>query len=48
MTQGFRCVLGNDGMVTSQPAAFKSKGTAVATNLWSSVSNHQMRIWFDT
>ena len=47
LTQGVRRVLVNCGVVTNRPVPLTAKATSAAQQLWSSMSNHQMAMWFD-
>ena len=47
LTQGVRRVLANCGVVTNRPVPLTAKATSAAQQLWSSMSNHQMAMWFD-
>ena len=46
LTQGVRRVLANCGVVTNRPVPLTAKATSAAQQLWSSMSNHQMAMWF--
>ena len=47
LTQGVRRVLANCGVVTNRPVPLTAEATWAAQQLWSSMSNHQMAMWFD-
>ena len=47
LTQGVRCMPANAGMVTSNPASLRSKGTAAANHSQTSMSKITIGMWFD-